>query len=517
MLVKRLFFIILVSALCVGAKDFSVASYNVENLFDLQHNKSEYKEYHPNTLTWNRLALQKKVKNISRVLNDINADIVALQEVESQNALEYLLKALPQYKYYKFDKKSSSSVGIAIISKYPIISSKKIDVDKFDAISRDILRVTVKIEDKKFIVYDNHWRSKRAKESTRIVYAAALLKDIRTLPQTQDYIIVGDLNSNYNECFTFKYDRRLNDTKGITGINQILNTTIDENFVQKYNILQYKKTVHYNTWLDLKNNERFSEKFRGENNTPDNILLPKQLFDNKGIWYKDKSFYVFKPYYLYNNFKIERWNLYKQKGYSDHLPIIASFSTSPQTYRFKSEKYLSTIDTLYSVQQIDNFPLKDIVVIYKRGNIAIVKHKDQNISSRAIVIFYPSDEFIRGGVYDFKVEELDNYNGLQEIKKTSSVEKVGEIYNFKEYYLDGRKIDLYSEKYQNNIITHLTGIYKKGYLFYFKDNKYKKIKIYFKQEVKRPKDGKTITVDSGHLGTYRGKVQIVIYSNKDFY
>lgn len=517
MLVKKLIFIFLVSTLCVGAKEFRVASYNVENLFDLQHNKSDYKEYQPNTLTWNRLALQKKVKNISQVINELDADIVALQEVESQNALMYLLKSLPQYKYYKFDKKSTSSVGVAVISKYPIIASKKIDVDKLDTISRDILRVTIQIEDKKFVIYDNHWRSKRAKESSRIVYAMALLKDIQTLPKAQDYIIVGDLNSNYNECFTFKYDERLNDTKGITGINQILNTTIDENYVQKYNIEHYKKKVHYNTWLDLKTKDRFSTKFRGENNTPDNILLPKQLFDNIGIWYKDKNFYVFKPHYLYKNLKVNRWNIYKQKGYSDHLPIVATFSTSPQSYHFKSEKYLSTIGTLYNVQQIDNFPLKDIVVIYKRGNIVIVKHKDQSICSKAIAIFYPSKKFVKGGVYNFKVEGLDNYNGLQEIKKTSAIQKVGEIFNSRDYYLDGRKVDLHLEEYQNNIITHLTGIYKKGYLYYSKDNRYKKIKIYFKQEVKRPKDGKTITVDSGHLGTYRGKVQIVIYSNKDFY
>jgi exonuclease III len=518
LLTKKFLLILFVfaSILCVDAKEFTVASYNVENLFDLQYNKTEYDEYHPNTFTWNRLVLEQKVQNISRVLKDIDADIVALQEIESQKALEYLLKALPNYRYHKFIKKQTSSVGVAVIAKYPIISTKKIDVDPLDLRSRDILRTTFEIDNKKFTVYNNHWRSKRAKESTRIVYALALLNDIKKFSKTRDYIIVGDLNSNYNEYLTFKYDESLNDTKGITGINQVLNTTMDENFVQKYNILNYTQNVHYNTWLELKTTDRFSSKYRGQNNTPDNILLAKQLFDDKNIWYVDKSFHVFKPHYLYKNFSPVRWDIYKKKGFSDHLPIIATFSTEAQTFHFKSEKHLSTIDTLYELQQVNNFHLKDMVVIYKRGNIVIIKHHDQKVSSKAITIFYPSDELILGGIYDLTVEELDNYNGLKEIKKTSHIEKIGEIYNFKEYYLDGLEIDLFDKKYQNNIVTNLEGIYKKGYLNYYKNGKFQKIRVYFKKGIKRPKDGRNITIHSGHLGIYKDKVQIVLYSNKDF-
>jgi endonuclease/exonuclease/phosphatase family metal-dependent hydrolase len=514
---KKLLFIILffVSTLCVGAKDFTVASYNVENLFDLHHDGNEYEEYHPNTLTWNRLALEKKVANISRVLKDIDADIVALQEIESQEALNFLLDALPFYSYHKFAKKENSSVGVAIISKYPILLSESIDVDRFDKYSRDILKVSIEIDNSSFIIYNNHWRSKRASESKRIVYAMALLQDVQKLSKDQDYIIIGDLNSNYNEYQTFKYEQRLNDTKGVTGINQVLNTTIQENFVQKYNIRSFETIVHYNSWLELKFQDRFSAKFRGEKITPDNILLPKQLFDNQGIWYVDKSFEVFKPHYLYNNLQINRWELYTKEGFSDHLPILAKFSTQKQNYHFKDEKHLATIDTLYSIEQVDNFPLKGVVVIYRDENIAILKHKDQKISSKAIMIFHPKELFILGGVYDIKVDHIDRFHGLKEIKKTSQERKIGSLSNTESYYLDGNQIDLFDQKYQNNIVTNLTGIYKKGYLHYRKDKEYKKIRLYFKNGIERPKDGTTLTIDKGHLSIYKTKVQIAIYTLED--
>jgi len=51
------------------AKDFRVASYNVENLFDLQRSGSEYSEYIPYTkYGWNKRAFSIKVNNIAHAI-----------------------------------------------------------------------------------------------------------------------------------------------------------------------------------------------------------------------------------------------------------------------------------------------------------------------------------------------------------------------------------------------------------------------------------------------------------------
>lgn len=510
---KILYIFIFVFSFYLDAHDFKIASYNVENLFDLNYDGTEYKEYKPNTKTWNKKSFLNKIQNISKVINDLDADIIALQEIESKIALKELVKYTPQYKYSQFLKKSTSSVGVAILSKFPIKKNKIIEVDKNDKYARYILKTTISIENKDIILYVNHWRSKRAKESKRIVYAIALKKDIDTLAQYQDYIILGDLNSNYNEFQTFKYDKKLNDTFGITGINQILNTTIEKNFVNKTDILSYDTKVHYNLWLELKEN-KFSTIFRKEHNTPDNIILSKGLFDKKGISYIHNSFNVYKPNYLLKNKKIIRWNHYRHSGYSDHLPIFASFSTKIQDTFIKkdSEKKENSIQKLYDLQTIQNFPLHNVIMIYRTNNIAIIT-RDKDM---AIMIYKPSQELQQGLSYDLVIEEIDLYNGLKEIKKISDIVQKEKIYNYSNYYLDANTINLFDLKYQNNIIKNLTGVYKKGYLYFKKGLKDEKIKLFFHKEIKRPNDGENITITSGHLSIYKSNIQIVLYKEKDF-
>jgi endonuclease/exonuclease/phosphatase family metal-dependent hydrolase len=516
-LLKKIFTIFLfVSTLCVGAKDFTVASYNVENLFDLKKDGTEYTEYTPNTKLWNKTSYKNKLNNIVKVLSDLNADIVALQEIESKEALNDLLKKLPQYSFSSFNKKPTSAIGLALISKYPIQKSSIIDVDPYDKFSRNILKVTLLIEKKPLIIYVNHWRSKRAPESKRIVYALELKKDIEKLSYDEDYIIVGDLNSNYNEYQTFKFEKKLNDTHGITGINQILNTTIDYNFIKKATLFDHNQLVHYNLWLELKSKNRFSSIYKTQKNTPDNIIVSRSLFDSVNISYVNDSFSVFMPPYLMKKNYPYRWNSYKSQGFSDHLPVVAKFSTKQQQYNFTKVESLHTIDTLYQFEKIRDFKLEDMIVVYKNNKTVIVKHLDQKICQRAVMIYNAPIDLQIGGVYDFKVDEVDTYNGLKEITKLSQIKKLKTYKKYKSYYIDGTFIDLFDEKYQNNIIKNLSGIYKKGYLYYTKNNKLEKIKLYFKKDIKRPANGDRITINSGHLGVYKTKVQIVLHSVKDY-
>ncbi|MEA3498438.1 MAG: endonuclease/exonuclease/phosphatase family protein [Campylobacterota bacterium] len=512
----KLLLVFLYLFISLDAREFKVASYNVENFFDLKKQGTEYKEYIPYTKYWNQTSYDIKLKNIVKTINHLDSEIVALQEIESNIALKSLLEKLPQYRYSKFIKNHTSSIGVALISKFAIVKTVKIKVDKYDKYARDILKATINIDNKSLIIYVNHWRSKRASESKRIVYATALKNDIESLYSNEDYIILGDLNSNYNEYQTFKYDKKLNDTYGITAINQILNTTMEENFVRKENIFDFKRVVHYNLWLELKKQNRFSSIFKGENNTPDNILISKGLFDNKNISYVENSFNVFKPSYLYKKHKIIRWNRGKKRGYSDHLPIYATFSTSLQLKSIKREKKrldeVVTISDLYNIEQI-NKPTKlhNIVVIFKTNKIAIIKQKN----NRAIMVYNPPKQFILGKSYDIVIDKIDQYNGLKEIKIVSYIKKIPSDIKYKSLYLDGSGFDLFEDKYQNEMITNLKGSYKKGYLYYYNNSKLIKIKLYFKNKKDKPTK-KNITIKAGHIGIYRSKKQIVIYNKEDY-
>lgn len=493
--------------------DFKVASYNVENFFDLHYDKTEYKEFIPHTKSWNKNSFNNKLQNITQTIKDLDADILALQEIESQKVLDAIIKKNTNYKYSSFFKNKDSAIGLALLSKYKILSSTAIVVDKYNKYSRDILKVELLINKKKLIVYVNHWRSKRASESKRIKYALALKSEINK-QTNKDYIVLGDLNSNYNEYQTFKYDKKLNDTYGITGINQILNTTINENFVHKSNILKFNENVLFNTWLELKKINRYSSKYRNNNNTPDNILLSASLFDNKNISYINNSFEVFKPNYLFKKNKIFRWNKFKKIGYSDHLPIFAYFSTEKQDYNFltisqKITKKQNMISHLYDIEQVSNFTLKNVTVLYKTQKVAIVK---QIPNDKAIMIYQPPKSLKIGFNYDFTVNSIDQFNGLKEIKQIANVKQNNQNSEFKKLYLNGNDINLHDEKFLNNIVYNIRGIYKKRYLYF--NNK--KIKLYFKKGIKKPEDGDKISISSGHLSIYKSSMQIVLHRDIDF-
>lgn len=347
----------------------------------------------------------------------------------------------------------------------------------------------------------------------------ALKNDFNKLNKDIDYIILGDLNSNYNEYQTFKYEKKLNNTYGITGINQVLNTTIDKNFVLKDNILDFHNSVHYNLWLDVDENNRFSSKFRTQYNTPDNILVPKSMFDNKGINYIENSFNIFKPNYLYNNNNVIRWNRYKSRGFSDHLPIYASFSTNNTTNKIKVRKSDSQsnnykIKDLYSIEHIHKpLDIMNVVVIYRNNNIAIIKHDK---SSRAIMIYKPPEGFDLGFRYNISVFNIDYYNGLKEIKKLTILNKLSFDKDYEDYIYSVETIDIFDKTNQNQMIKNLNGLYKNRYLYFSQNNKNKKIRVYFKKGFTKPKDNTNITIKRAQITIYKSKIQLTINSKDDF-
>lgn len=510
--------------------EFSVGTYNLENFFDLQKDGTEYDEYIPYSSNWDKKAFLNKLQNSARVINDLNSDILVLEEIENKNALLLLMKKL-KYNYYVFDKKEKASVGLAILSKYPIIHKEIIDPDPQSDFERNILKATININNKDFVVYANHWRSKRGMESKRVKYALALFKYLKKSQNSDDYIIIGDLNSNYDEFITFKYEKSLNDTYGISGINHILNTVENGNFITKENILQAAGVVHFNPWLDLPKEQRYSLQFRGENGTPDNIILSKNLFDNKNISYVTDSFRVFKPSYLFSkNGSIKRWNMNKKDGFSDHLPLVAYFTTDGYERIKKDSKYLKkdnqifpnkeksktikNVSDLYEIETLDEpIRLENVLVTYKSDKLIVLKgYKDRSIQ------YYNNlnSELELGYWYDINVLEIDNYFGAKEIKKLEVINKKIQVKNIEGYYLNGLAIDLNDPKYQNEIITNLKGTYKNGYLYYQNKVGIHKIKIYFKKDLEEPKNGTYFILRYGILSSYKSKKQILINSYDEY-
>ena len=520
-MINKITLFLFICTLTLNAQNLKIASYNVENIFDLHYDGTEYKEYIPNNYSnWNKKTYFIKLKNIAKVIKELDADILALQEIESQKVLQNLLEYIPQYKYFSFVKNKNSAIGLAVISKYKIVKTTQVKIESNKKYRRPIQEVTLEINDFKLLIYNNHWSSKRSSENERVEYALTLQNYLNKQQITQDYIILGDFNSNYDEFQTLKSDKKLNNTYGNTGINQVLNTTINKKFITKKNILSFDKRVHFNLWQELDIPSRFSYKYKSNNNTPDNILLSSTLFDNKNISYVYDSFKVFKPKYLFENRIIKRWkikgkyNIHQGVGYSDHLPIVATFTTNKILHNnLTIKKKILTIKDLYHIDNMEKISkIYNAIVIYKNNSSAIIKQKN----GRAIYVYKQAKNLELGKTYDITIENTKTYNGLKEITKIGKIRHKNNYENFVNLYLNANSINILDYKYQNEIITQLQATYKKGYLHYSYKKQIKKIKLYTKETSLLPKNGQKITIIAGHLGFYKSKPQIVIYKESDF-
>jgi len=318
------------------SENIKIATYNVENLFDMNDDGNEYEEYIPHTSWgWDEAMYRTKLSHTAQVIAGIGADIIGLQEIESESALKDLKAEVKReglyYPYHAFSRSKNTTVSVALLSRYPIQSVTNHPVSASRQF-RDIMEVKLDIGGKPLRLFVNHWKSKSGPESMRIQSAKVLSKRLQSLDPNEPYVLLGDFNSDYEEYRTFVRSRKHNDTEGITGINHILRTIDPQENPVRYTDLKNCNGCLYNLWYELPAERRWSHQYKNSYEGLDNIIISPALADGKGIEYVEKSFNRFDPPYLFRKGKIFRWQQNRAfpkhhtgEGYSDHLPVYAVF------------------------------------------------------------------------------------------------------------------------------------------------------------------------------------------------
>lgn len=184
-------FLLLFFPIFLAATEFSVASYNVENLFDVKKSGHEYKEYIPNTQNgWNERMASVKIKHIAEVIKEIDADIISLQEVENKEILKRLNLALGDKKYpYMYSDFKNRGIDSVLLSRYPIIAHQRYSINQR---FRPIHQVVVNIKGLHVNLFLNHWPSYKNGNKIRMQYANKLESVCK---KVKNYILLGDFNS----------------------------------------------------------------------------------------------------------------------------------------------------------------------------------------------------------------------------------------------------------------------------------------------------------------------------------
>jgi endonuclease/exonuclease/phosphatase family metal-dependent hydrolase len=497
----------------IFAVPFTVATYNVENLFDMVYNGTEYPEYIPGKHGWTKRMAEKKRNHTAQVICDLNADIIGLQEIENETAFRALQRRLKRvgcpYPYGAVTHKKGAAIQVALLSRFPILHTRELQVSRSPRV-RNILEVQVRIRRLLLTLFVNHWKSKSRKgyESKRIAYARVLQARIAGMNREREYMILGDLNSNYDAHLTLPV--RLDDTRGRRGLTHILHTVEGRRLLTEADMVKGRRGIHYDLWEELPYPMRWSHNFYGHKSTLDHILLPSSLFDGKGIDYVNGTFRVFKRGYLFtkkgtpNHWQI-KGGKHRGRGYSDHLPIVAQFDTVP--YRIGSDTPLKkrlpgTIESLYRTEKLSHpLLLKNMVVVLKRGRYAVIKG---SAGGRGIFVYGSGELLKEGRRYDLLVKEINRYHGLKEITAFSVLQERG-TETLAPFYAS------LGCSRQNEVLHNLQGVYRNGFFY----TEGKKMAIYFKKRHITPPNGSKLKITYAHLGYYK-KLQLVVYSRKDF-
>jgi endonuclease/exonuclease/phosphatase family metal-dependent hydrolase len=376
-MLRRVSFLALMSLMALGgslfAREFTVLTYNVENLFDVD-GVAEYGDYRDAPLEkenpYTPARFLTKLQHIAEALAAVNEgagpEVILFQELEfdrtpygqpatadaflraySDTTVEvmlttefshevaqlpaefFLLKLLedngmgPYHLAVPDPAKMEhfSAQKCVVFSKFPINWQRQ----RVMSDARDLQIVSLDVEGHEFIVLNNHWKSGASNPSTepirvqnaQVVRAAfeALLLD----NPSADVLIAGDLNSYYNQSAA-------QPDLGVTGVNTILGSSTDE----AAHVAGENRGL-YNLWGELPLEERGSETYRGSWGTLMQMLLSRGLYDEAGVQYVDNSFFRL----ILPGRNVEtRWGTPKSwvnygdgGGFSDHLPIGARFRT----------------------------------------------------------------------------------------------------------------------------------------------------------------------------------------------
>lgn len=204
---------------------YSVAFYNLENLFDTINNPdTNDEEFLPGgTYRWGALKYENKLKNMAYTISKLGTDkfcpqgpaVIGVSEIENRQVLEDLIKtgelANRNYDIVHFDSPDRRGVDVGLLydrDQFEVdtaISARLFIECSPNTLTRDQLLVSGRLAGERVHIIVNHWPSRlggETKSRCRREAAAALSRQLADSVLAADpeskVIIMGDLNDDPN-------------------------------------------------------------------------------------------------------------------------------------------------------------------------------------------------------------------------------------------------------------------------------------------------------------------------------
>jgi predicted extracellular nuclease len=307
---------------------YTVAFYNVENLFDIKDNKFTYdNDFLPGSVKrWTKKRYETKLHKLANVISKIEFNaiqkpptLIGIAEAENKKVLQDLIQTedLKPYNYeiIHYDSKDERGIDVGFIynrDEFELEYSKPFSVylekeDGTQDFTRDILLVSGKIKGELIHCIVNHWPSRRdgLDETSihRIAAAKTVLRILECLKKKEPnpkIIVMGDFNDNPNNDSV----KLLSDKGGL--------------FNPMKTLLSYSRgTQNHSFRWNVFDQMLFTTNFFNTNNSTLKFETA-DIFDEKFLKQSDGKFKG-QPFRTYVGKK------YKG-GFSDHFPVYLRLS-----------------------------------------------------------------------------------------------------------------------------------------------------------------------------------------------
>jgi len=193
-------------------EQLSFLSWNVHNLFDDVADGNEPAEFDPKRGTWNRTLFLERLERTAKVLRSVEGGsphVVALQEIENLNVVHTLNErflAFEGYQVVGVDQPELRIIPVMLTKIRPTHVGLVQFPDFKGEPQRPALEMMFEWEGRRFIVWNNHWKSQRdGEQTTRLarLKAGELLTEraqwLRERYPEAVMVALGDFNSELSE------------------------------------------------------------------------------------------------------------------------------------------------------------------------------------------------------------------------------------------------------------------------------------------------------------------------------
>jgi len=326
------------------AKTLAIMTWNVHNFFDGTETGYEYDEFRESS-GWSMEKYSGRLNVVSDAIDRIEPapDIIAVQELENVQILADLTASLPGYTHAHFANNSDGSLGLGIISRFPLLGTRahSVSIDGVTA-PRPVLETRIEAEGRELALFVCHWKSKigddDGTEEARMASARVILRRIRELLKQEPelpVIIMGDLNENYDEFFRLdgtticallpddpgcaELAGQYSDERGDSSQIQMDFLIVSEDKPPVAHYFPQGVLAFYSPWTgELKNGSYY---YKGNWETIDHFLISDQLFNNSG-WEYENCVVIDYPPFTNSGGHPAAYSPKTGKGLSDHLPLL---------------------------------------------------------------------------------------------------------------------------------------------------------------------------------------------------